>query len=143
VFAGSHEHSLDDKGRLVLPSHWRRHFEDGGFLAPWEDCLGLFPAAVFWELTDVIQERMEQTAGDADEARSSFRFFMSKAKEVGLDSGGRIVVPAALRAKGGISRDAVLIGMRRQIEIWDPARWAGAEEPGEQALSSAIRSMRL
>jgi MraZ protein len=143
VFAGSHEHSLDDKGRLVMPAQWRRHLDDGAFLAPWEHCLALFPAAVFWELTDVIQERIEQATGDVDQARGSYRYFMSQAREVSLDAGGRIVVPPAHRQNAGLAREALLVGMRKHIEVWEPGRWAAAEGPAQEALATVIRTMRL
>jgi MraZ protein len=143
VFAGSHEHTLDDKGRLVLPAPWRRQLEDGGFLAPWEHCLALFPGPVFWEVADMIQERIEQSVGDVESARRSFRYFMRSAREVSPDGAGRIVVPAPQREAAGIGRDALLIGMRNRIEIWDRGTWSSEESAAQSDLASVIGTMRL
>src|SRR4051794_17397416 len=125
VFIGKHDRSLDDKGRLVLPTSYRRPFEDagGGVLAPWDRCLGLWPQDMFGDVMLKLQSKVEEGEAEADVAR----LFQSAASEVQLDGQGRFVVPAEHREHAGIDREIKVIGHNNRVEIWDASRFTAMQ----------------
>ncbi len=143
MFIGSNERSLDDKGRLVLPTKYRRSFEDagGGVLAPWDRCLGLWTMAKYEE---VVREQLAEKvrAGDADV--DVVRVFQSDAAEVQLDSQGRFVVPENHRRYARITRDVTVLGQTDRVEIWDAGRFEemrGGKSPED--VSEEIRRLNI
>jgi MraZ protein len=120
-FFGSYEHSLDAKGRLILPAKLRGPFVAGGFLSPHlEGCLGLWPAEAFEK---EIEKRLAQAAGDAVE-RNEVREWAAAVFEADIDRQGRMVVPAHLRAYAGLEDEVLVIGMIDRVELWSPSAWA-------------------
>ena len=139
MFVGTFEHSLDDKGRVVLPSSFRAQIVDKGFLSQLDRCLGLWTEegfeAVARELSDKIR------AGEApQEAR---RAFAANAHEVRADSQGRITIPQRLRDFARLDREAVVIGAIDRIEIWDAARWADQSSLADDSLTQAVTALGL
>jgi MraZ protein len=142
VFLGKHERSLDDKGRLVLPSTWRRAFDDagGGILAPWDDCLGLWANDVFGDVMEkLIDKAREGVASD-----KVLRLFQSQAHEISLDAQGRFVIPEKHRTHAGITRDVAVIGAHNRLELWAADGFSELESDMSPAdVSSQIRELRI
>jgi MraZ protein len=134
VFVGTFEHSLDDKGRVVLPSAFRPHLADKGYLSQFDACLGLWTedgfAAVAQRLTDKIR------AGQA--SQEAMRAFAANAHEVRPDAQGRITIPQRLRDFARLDRDVVVIGTIDRIEIWDAQRWEERSGQADQSLAEVI-----
>ena len=142
MFIGKHDRSLDDKGRLVLPTPYRRPFDDagGGIVAPWDRCLAMWPRDVFEGVMDKLIEKVE--AGEANDDVA--RVFQSQAAEFQLDGQGRFVVPVQHRGHAAIQRDVLVIGQRSRIELWDVDRFGAVEEENTpDAVSTEIRSLRI
>lgn len=122
---GTHSYQLDAKGRLSLPTKFRDAFGEGGYMTLGQDgCLFAFPREE-WELRSRQVEAHPLT--DAH-ARAYARMFFGNAEHVDLDSQGRMVVPQRLRASAGIGREAVVLGVRDRMEIWDRAMWDRYEQ---------------
>lgn len=120
-FFGSYEHSLDAKGRLILPARLRGAFALGGFLSPHlEGCLGLWPSESFEKEIDL---RLAQAAGDAI-ARNEVREWAAAVFEAELDAQGRMVIPAHLRSYAGLQQEVLVVGMIDRVELWSPSAWA-------------------
>ena len=97
-FVGRHEHSLDSKGRVILPSRFRAAFEHGGYLTENRDgCLALWTPDEFERQMEEMQERAARGKSDRNRAR----VWASHARQVEIDRQGRIVVPARLRRSRG------------------------------------------
>ena len=139
MFVGRFEHSLDEKGRLVLPSSYRSQFEERGFLTQYQRCLGLWTADGFDEVTQRLREKFR--AGLAP--NSALRAFAANAVEVRVDKQGRISIPEWLRAKAGIERDAVIIGVLDRIEIWSADRWRSESEGADDDLLRAVNELGI
>jgi MraZ protein len=142
VFIGKHDRSLDDKGRLVLPSAFRSDVGDAGgaVLAPWDRCLALWTKAKFMDVMEQLIEKVK--AGEADD--EIVRLFQSDAVPVQLDGQGRFVVSEELRAYAGIDRDVKVIGQTNRIEIWDAARFGDVQATKSAAeVSTEIRRLRV
>ena len=142
MFIGKHDRSLDDKGRLVLPSGYRRAFEDagGGVLAPWDRCLGLWTRDHFEVVMNKLLDKVSAEEADDDVVR----LFAGAAADVQLDAQGRFVLPEDQRRHAAIVRDVKVLGQHNRIEIWDAERFA-AVEGGKSAddVSAEIRRLRV
>jgi MraZ protein len=142
VFIGKHERSLDDKGRLVLPSGFRHEVEDagGGVLAKWDRCLALWTKAKFMDVMEQLIEKVK--TGEADD--EVVRLFQSDAVPVQLDGQGRFLVNEELRQYAGINRDVRVLGQTDRIEVWDRARFGEVQATKSDAeVSDEIRRLRI
>lgn len=125
LFFGSYEHSLDAKGRLILPAKLRPPFATGGFLTPHtEGCLGLWPTSTFEE---EIAKRRAQAEGDAA-ARNDVRNWSAAVYEAEVDKQGRMAVPVHLRSYAGLQSEVLVVGMIDRVELWSPTAWASKEQ---------------
>lgn len=131
MFVGTFGHSLDDKGRLILPSTFRDSFSGGAFLTQSIDgCLSLMTESVFAE-TAAEQQRLAKTGKDA---RHRFRVFAAGSTRVAPDKQGRIPVAGSQQQFAAIDRSCVVNGAITHLEIWSAARWAELEAAGTAAL---------
>lgn len=125
MFLGNHNHNLDTKGRLAIPARFRDELADGLVLTRgFDTCIALYPMEAWESLAERINEL---SIADTD-VRQFRRMVFSEAVDVQLDSQGRILVPAALRAFAGIEREVVVIGVHSSVEIWSPERWAATSD---------------
>ncbi|MGC1381692.1 MAG: division/cell wall cluster transcriptional repressor MraZ [Candidatus Baltobacteraceae bacterium] len=120
-FAGSEQHALDGKGRLIVPARFRERLGPGFVLTigyP-EACLALYPSATWVEFCG----RLEAVEPRDEGYRRYVRYLFAHTEEVACDSQGRVVVPALLRAYAGIERQVVSIGLLTRVEIWARERY--------------------
>jgi MraZ protein len=136
VFLGQYQHSLDEKGRVILPAKFRSQLEGGAYMAKGLDgCVVVYPTDE-WER---VIHNMRDLATRGTQERQAARSFFAGAAEVAPDRQGRVPVPAHLRDFAGLSleRDVVVAGVLSRIEIWDAEKWAAREKEGEQVISAA------
>ena len=126
VFTGLFRHTLDDKGRLTIPSEWRHaHAAEDTFLAtPHPDgYIAVLPPAEVDKLHDKISAmKLSDAAAQAFSAR-----FFSQTQGVSFDKAGRVGLTEALLKHAGIEKDAVLVGSLTKFNIYNPARWQQEE----------------
>jgi MraZ protein len=136
-FVGQYEHQMDEKGRVSLPSAFRREADSDSFvLLQWEPgYLTLFPAVKWVE----IQGRLLDFRRNDPSAWNQVRVIVSNAVEVSPDKQGRILVPAPLQAAAGLSGAVLLSGNIDRIELWNPEAYdrQQATEVGDE-LSSYV-----
>lgn len=118
---GEFRHTLDDRGRIAIPSRFRGRLAPGATISRWLDgCLGLFPQDVWNELAAKLQG-LPVTSG---KGREFARFMSSGAVEVEVDRQGRVLVPAYLRQYAGIVEgEVVVVGALSRLELWAPSTW--------------------
>lgn len=120
MLLGTHEHSLDEKNRLTLPSKLRGAFEEGVVVTRGLDgCLAAYPR----EAWDEMSQRIRSLDPLAEDARRMRRHFFTSATSGELDKQGRMVIPAPLLERAGITREVTVTGVYDHIEIWDRAAW--------------------
>ena len=124
MFYGEHEHTIDRKGRLIIPSHFREvmkeHFVERFVVTRGLDkCLFLFPEDE-WKAQE---NRFRALSFTKQEARHFNRFYFSGAVELTADRQGRVLIPQYLKEFAGIKRDVMLVGISNRIEIWDKDQW--------------------
>lgn len=139
MFVGTFEHSLDDKGRVVLPSTFRAQLADRGFLSQYDRCLGLWTESGFEAVANRLQEKIR--AGEAPQ--EALRAFAANAHEVRPDSQGRVTIPQRLRDFAGLDREAVVIGAIDRIEIWNASRWNDQTALADERLTAAVTDLGI
>ena len=126
VYTGLFRHTLDDKGRLTIPSAWRyAHAEDSTFLAtPHPDgYIAILPPSEVDKLYDKIaQMKLSDARAQAFNAR-----FFSHTQDFSFDKAGRVSLTTELLSHAGIEKDAVLVGTMTKFNIYNPARWQQEE----------------
>ena len=134
MFTGEYRHSVDDKGRIAVPSKFRAQLDSGAVVSRWLDsCLAIHTKSGWDNLADKIA-----TLPITDEPSRLFsRFIFAGAVEASLDGQGRVLIPTYLREMAGLEGEAVVVGSRDHAEIWAPGRWddvrRGLENPDELA----------
>lgn len=120
MFLGTHTPRLDDKGRLALPARFRTELEAGLVITKGQErCLFVFPMPEWTRLTDSLNENSDSSR----QSRAYNRVFFASASHEIPDAQGRITVPAPLRDYAGLTKDCVVIGANRRVEVWDAAAW--------------------
>ncbi len=122
MFMGEYNHTIDAKGRLIIPSKFREVLGEEFVVTKGMDgCLFVFDDPE-WQ---AFEEKLHSLPMIDKEARQFTRFFLAGAASVEVDKQGRILLPAVLRDFAGITKDAVLVGVGSRVEIWSKDRWEG------------------
>lgn len=133
MFLGEHRYSLDDKGRVTLPSAFRSDLKAGCVVTRGRDGnLWLFPVQTWND--KVLAGFGELSTVDAA-VRNARRFFLATASEEKPDGQGRIRIPQALRDFAGLEHDVVFTGDVDRVEIWSAEAWAQAQPAVQNALA--------
>lgn len=133
MFLGEHQHTLDGKNRVILPSRFRERLSTGVVLAPTQErAIDIFPVATFE--ARVAELRQVQTT-DA-RARQYLRVFLAGAHPETPDSQGRITVPERLRDYAGLDRDLTITGSLDTVQIWDRAAWETYRDAAEDLFAT-------
>ncbi len=139
MFVGTYEHSLDDKGRLVLPASLRNQLTGEGVISQIDRCLGIWTADGFKDVGDRMLGNIREGQARLDAMRAP----ASAADSAKPDTQGRIVIPQRLREFAGLSTNVVVIGAFDHIEIWDAERWRTSRPELDQSLFDAVTGKGL
>ncbi len=124
MFLGEYEHTLDNKGRLTIPSRFRNEMAGGVVITRGLDkCLWVFTRSEFERLVEKI---VSQPITNVD-VRSFARYLAANAQDLTPDRQGRVLIPQKLRDYAGIDSEAVVIGAMNRVEVWNPERWRAEE----------------
>lgn len=122
MFMGEYNHTIDTKGRLIVPSKFREALGDTFVVTKGLDgCLFVYDNQEW----NAFEEKLKSLPITNKEARQFARFFLAGAAEVEVDKQGRILVPNILREFAQINKEVVLIGVASRIEIWSKERFEG------------------
>ncbi len=140
MFMGSHEHSLDPKGRLILPRRFRGELGTEMVLTKGiEKCLYGFPVGEFAEFANKLRTLpLTQRPG-----RDFVRVFVAGASQESIDSQGRVLLPPPLREYAGLTKDVMVVGQLNRIEIWDRAEWSTYMTGAQTAYSDESNAAYL
>ncbi|CUH92360.1 division/cell wall cluster transcriptional repressor MraZ [Herbinix luporum] len=119
MFMGEYIHTVDAKGRVIIPSKFREDLgEEFVITLGLDGCLFAYPNSE-WQ---IFVEKLKTLPGTKD-ARQLQRYFMAGAAACQADKQGRILIPAKLREKAALDKDIVFVGVLNKIEIWNKERW--------------------
>ena len=115
MLMGEYNHTIDAKGRLIVPAKFREVLGDEFVVTKGLDnCLFVYPND---------EEKLQTLPLTNKNARQFTRFFLAGAASVEVDKQGRILLPSVLREFAGLEKDVVLVGVASRIEIWSKDRW--------------------
>src|SRR4051794_33278018 len=133
MFLGEYQHSLDAKGRVILPARFREQLEGGAVMARGLDgFLAVYPPEEFNRVAQKLQAARERGPKERQPARS----FFSGASEATPDKQGRGAMPPQLREYAGLDREVVVAGGFDHIEIWDAQRFRARDAEGIAAITA-------
>ena len=120
MFLGEYTHTIDDKGRLTIPSKYRFYLE-GGMVATrgLDRCIAVYPTEEWKSLV----ERIMSLPSTPRPSREFTRLIFSAASDLKMDRQGRILIPSVLANYSSLDSEAAIIGINNRFEIWNPRRW--------------------
>ena len=120
MFMGEYNHSVDAKGRLIVPSKFREQLGNEFVVTKGLDgCLFVYSQEE-WKR---IEESLREKPLTSKDARKFMRFFFAGAANCEVDKQGRILLPANLREYAGIEKEVVSVGVFSRVEIWSKERY--------------------
>lgn len=141
MFMGEYSHTIDAKGRLIVPSKFRELLGDEFVLTKGLDgCLSIYPMDE-WK---AFEEKLKALPLTNKNARTFSRFFVAGATACELDKQGRILVPATLREFASLEKDVILTGNITRIEIWSKAKWSeNSDYDDMDAIAEGMQDMGI
>ncbi|MFT8317225.1 MAG: division/cell wall cluster transcriptional repressor MraZ [Sporolactobacillus sp.] len=138
MFMGEFNHSIDMKGRLILPAKFREELGDAFVITRGLDqCLFVYPIDEWKRL----EEKLKSLSFTKKDARAFTRFFFSGASESELDKQGRVSISMGLRNYAHLQKDCTIIGVSTRLEIWDQEIWSKYFEQSEASFSDIAESL--
>ncbi|MBP1079909.1 division/cell wall cluster transcriptional repressor MraZ [Bacillus capparidis] len=138
MFMGEYQHSIDTKGRMIIPAKFREGLGEQFVLTRGLDqCLFGYPLNE-WK---VIEEKLKALPLTKKDARAFTRFFFSGAVECELDKQGRINIPTSLLSYAKLEKDCTVIGVSNRIELWSKNVWEQYIENQEDSFAEIAENM--
>ena len=138
MFMGEYQHSVDMKGRLIIPAKFREELIDGFVITRGLDnCIFGYPLHEWRKL----EEKLKDLPMTKKDTRAFARFFFSGATEVDIDKQGRINIPSMLMQHANLTKDCVIIGVSSRIEIWAKASWESYYEESESSFNEIAENI--
>ncbi|MCA0987973.1 division/cell wall cluster transcriptional repressor MraZ [Guptibacillus algicola] len=138
MFMGEYQHTVDEKGRMIIPAKFRDELGDTFVLTRGLDkCIFGYPMKE-WE---ALEEKMKTLPFTKKDARAFTRFFFSGATECQLDKQGRVNIAGTLRQYAELEKECVVIGVSNRLEIWSKPVWEDYFNASEESFSEIAESM--
>ncbi|KRK49552.1 division/cell wall cluster transcriptional repressor MraZ [Secundilactobacillus kimchicus] len=138
MFMGEFEHTIDSKGRLIIPAKFRGELGEKFVVTRGMDgCLFGYPMSG-WEK---LQERLSQLPLNKRDARAFVRFFYSAATECTFDKQGRINIPSPLAKHAELEKQCIIVGVSDRFEIWSQTRWQSFADSAEENFDDIAENL--
>jgi MraZ protein len=138
MFMGEYRHSIDAKGRLIIPAKFREDLGEAFVLTRGLDqCLFGYPLQEW----TILEEKLKALPLTKKDARSFTRFFFSGATECELDKQGRINIPSTLLQYAQLEKECVILGVSNRIEIWSKPIWEDYFAKSEESFTEIAENM--
>lgn len=133
MFLGEHQHTLDAKGRVILPARFRDRLASGLVFAPAQDrCIDVYPLTAFERRV----EELRSVPREDQRARAYLRVFLAGAHEEKPDGQGRVTIPPRLREYAALDKELTINGADQKVEIWDRDLWEQYRSQAEEAFAT-------
>ncbi len=138
VFIGEYLHSIDSKGRIIIPAKFREGLGERFIITKGLDnCLFVFPEKEW----GIFEEKLKQLPLTSRDARAFIRLFFSGAAVCEGDKQGRMILPANLREHAKINKEVVTIGVSTRVEIWSKEEWEKYNEVANLSYDAIAEKM--
>ena len=140
LFIGEYRHSLDVKGRIIVPAKFRDGLGDKFVLTKGLDgCLFAYSKEEWAN----FEEKIKSLPLTNKDARAFVRFFFAGAVECEIDKQGRTLIPPMLREYAGLSKDISIIGVSNRVEIWSQDKWDSYSEAEDLEADELAEKMAM
>ncbi len=140
MFKGEYSHSVDAKGRIIMPAKFREILGDVFVVTKGLDgCLFVYPNDE-WKN---IENKFREIPLTTKDARKFSRFFFAGAADCEVDKQGRVLIPSILREFAGLNKEVVLVGVLNRIEIWSRERWQENEYDDMDEVAEHMAALGL
>ena len=138
MFMGEYQHSLDTKGRLIVPAKFREDLgSDFVITRGLDGCLFGYPLEE-WQR---VQDKLKALPLNKRNNRAFVRFLFADATQCNFDKQGRINIPKQLREHAKLTKKCVLVGVSSRFEIWDEAQWNAVTADTEENFDDIAENM--
>ena len=138
MFIGEYHHSIDDKGRLIIPSKFRDELGEKFIVTRGiENCLFVYSE----ESWTKIVNKLETLPFTKKDARQFIRFFLSGASEAEFDKQGRINISSYLMSYANIQKECVIVGTGDRLEIWSQESWDDFFTSAKDSMSDIAENL--
>jgi len=138
MFMGEYHHTMDDKGRIIMPAKFRENLGENFVVTRGLDnCLFVYP----FEEWQSMEGKLTKLPLTRQDARAFVRFFLSGAVDCEFDKQGRISIPSNLREHSHIVKDVVIIGVANRLELWSKERWEKYIQIAEESYEEIAEKM--
>lgn len=138
MFMGEYQHTIDTKGRMIIPAKFRDGLGEQFVLTRGLDqCLFGYPMSEWKQ----IEEKLKALPLTKKDARAFTRFFFSGAVECELDKQGRINIASNLLQYAKLEKECVVIGVSNRIELWSKSIWEQYTEEQEDSFAEIAENM--
>ena len=138
LLIGEYEHSIDTKGRLIMPSKLKEDIGDKFVVTKGLDgCLFVY-SQTEWK---TFEDKLRTFPLTNKDARALVRFFLAGAMECEIDKQGRFLIPSNLREFAGLEKEVVVIGVLNKIEIWSKDKWLKYSEEENNSADEIAEKM--
>ena len=140
MYFGNYEHSLDEKGRLMIPRQLRNGLKENCplyILQGFEGCIAVYSETEFNKLISECQS----ISFNKKNSRDYLRLVLSSVTELNIDKVGRIQLPIQTLAKYKINKQVTIIGVRDHFEIWDKATFDKYQKEANERFEEIAESL--
>mgnify|MGYP004444696935 CR=1 FL=1 len=138
MFMGEYSHTIDAKGRLIIPAKLREQLGSRAILTKgFDQCLSIFTEERWKYITTALNKQPSTKAG----IRVLQRMLFGSATEIEFDSQGRILVPPSLRRAAELEKKCIVVGVGEHIEVWSEARWNNYVEEVSPSVESLVEDL--
>lgn len=140
MLIGEYEHSLDAKGRLIMPAKIREDMGEKFIVTKGLDgCLFGFSQNEWANFA----EKLKTLPLTSQNARDFVRFFLSGAIECEIDKQGRFLIASNLREYAKLEKDVVIIGVGTRLEIWNKEKWKSYNSDENMSADEIAENMTM
>jgi len=138
MFIGEYKHSIDEKGRLAIPTKFRKDLSKGAVVTRGLDTsLFLFPKEEWGKLA----EKLASLPLGQSNSRAFARLMLAGAMDVSLDKQGRVVLPEYLRQYASLNKTTIIAGLYNRLEIWDEEKWETYKKKVEEDADAVAEKL--
>ena len=141
LLTGEYKNTLDDKGRFLFPAKLRSALSSNVLIVPQaivDRCLWLFTPEE-WE--KISSKLMDNASPFSAKNRLIMRSFISPAQEIEFDKAGRLSIPQSLREYASLSKDCIVLGVNKYLELWDSSSYNAYLSENEANLLEASEEL--
>ena len=140
MFTGEYNHSLDAKGRVIMPEKFREELGESFMLTMgFDGCICVYSNEEWMTFVEKLRTLPELRK----EARQTIRHFVARAAQCEIDKQGRILIPQKLREYAGLTKDIVFVGVLSKIEVWSKERWEESDIDDMDDIAEKLSSFGI